>query len=412
MNTIEELKGIGPKTKELFEKINIKTIEDLLYYYPKKYHIIERTNMQNIAEGSKVIIDGIVDGKPTMISLGPKLKKIIIRVSNNRNIYNVQIYNQIYLYHELSIGTKITVIGKYERNRNTITATEIRKGLLPNKPYIESIYHSTSDLNQKTIIKYIQLALKSGVTIKDEIPEYLVKKYHFLNKMESINQIHNPSDILSFKKSVQRLKYEEFYTYLYKIKLLKEKRLHNEKAIIRTINDKKIDKLKKELPFQLTKDQLKTIEEIKKDLSTKIRMNRLIQGDVGSGKTIVAFFATYMNYLSGYQTALMVPTEILASQHFENAKNFFKNINIKIELLTSSTKNKKNIYKAISEGEIDFIIGTQSLIQKKLKYKNLGLIITDEQHRFGVNQREELKNKGIFPDVLSMSATPIPRTYY
>ena len=411
MNSIDKLNGIGPKTKELFKKIHIETIEDLLYYYPSKYHLMQRTDMKNIKDGCKVIVDGIVDGSPIITPLKNKLKKITVRLSNQRNIYNIQIFNQTYLYHELSIGTKITVIGKYERKKNIITASEVRKGLLPSKPYIESIYHSTSNLNQKVITKFIQLALTSGIEIEDNIPEHLSKKYHFLDKMESIRQIHHPSDNLLYKKAVQRLKYEEFFTYLYKIKLLKEKRLHNEKAIIRKIDDKKIEELMKKIPFQLTKDQLKAIEEIKKDLSTQIRMNRLIQGDVGSGKTIIAFFAAYMNFLSGYQTALMVPTEILANQHFKNAIEFFKNNNMNIELLTSNTKNKKKIYQDLLEGKIDFIIGTQSLIQEKLKYKNLGLIITDEQHRFGVNQREELKNKGIMPDVLSMSATPIPRTY-
>ena len=411
MKKIEDLSGIGPKTSQLFKKIGIETIEDLIYYYPRKYQVIKRSDIKYLKEGDKIVMDGIIEGEPISSSLNRNLKKITFRITNEKNIFNVSLFNQTYLYKELSIGTKITVIGKYERNRNNIVASEIRKGLIPPTTKIEPIYATTNNLDRKKIAKYIQLAFQETLDIKDGIPEELIKKYHFKDKIESIKQIHYPTDRINYRKALQRLKYEEFYLYLSRIQRLKEKRLKEEQAIERKIPMNKLANFIKKLPFSLTKDQEQAIEQIKKDMQTKIRMNRLIQGDVGSGKTIVAFIASYMNYLSGYQTALMVPTEILAIQHYQNALELFKNTSINITLLTSTTTSKKKIYKQIERGEINLIIGTQALIQEKLKYNNLGLIITDEQHRFGVHQRESLKNKGIFPDVLSMSATPIPRTY-
>ena len=413
MKYLEEIEGIGPKTKNLLNKLKINTIDDLVTYYPKKYNIIKRSDMKNITNGSKVIIDGIIENQPTTINLSMKLKKIIFRISNKRNIYNIAIYNKLYLTNELKSGTEITIIGKYDKTKNTIVANEVRLGLLPDKISIEPIYPTTSGLNRKLINKFIKEVLNNDYQTFDFIPQPFVEKYNFKDKLWSLKQIHNPEDIISYKRALQRLKYEELFSYLFKINYFKFKNDYNEKAISRKFKQKDIDKFIKNLPFPLTTDQIKTVEEIKEDLSDKKRMNRLVQGDVGSGKTIVAMIASFINNISGYQTALMVPTEILAAQHYEEAKNLFKDYDINICLLTSSTKKreKNSIYKGIENGEIDLIIGTQSLIQEKLIYNNLGLIITDEQHRFGVNQRQELKNKGIFPDILSLSATPIPRTY-
>ena len=413
MKYLEEIEGVGPKTKILLNKLKINTIDDLVTYYPKKYNIIKRSDMKNITNGSKVIIDGIIESQPTIINLSIKLKKIIFRISNKRNIYNIAIYNKLYLTNELKSGTEITIIGKYDKTKNTIIANEVRLGLLPDKISIEPIYPTTSGLNRKLINKFITTVLNDEYEEVDFIPQSLVEKYNFKDKLWSLKQIHNPDDIISYKRALQRLKYEELFSYLFKINYFKIKNSYDEKAISRKFKQKDIGSFIKNLPFPLTTDQIKTVEEIKEDLSNKKRMNRLVQGDVGSGKTIVAMIASYINNLAGYQTALMVPTEILATQHYEEATKLFKDYDINICLLTSSTKTreKNRIYKGIENGEIDLIIGTQSLIQEKLIYNNLGLIITDEQHRFGVNQRQELKNKGIFPDILSLSATPIPRTY-
>jgi ATP-dependent DNA helicase RecG len=413
MRSLEEIEGVGPKTIILLNKLGIETIEDLIHYYPKKYNVIKRSDMNNLTNGDKVIIDGIVEGQPTVINLSIKLKKVIFRISNKRNIYNISAYNQLYLCNELKSGTPITVIGKYDKIKNSIVASEVRLEMLPEKANIEPIYQSTNGLNRKSINKFILNALENYEDIIDYIPKYISNKYNFRNKDWSIREIHNPDDIVSYKRAVQRLKYEELFMYLFKINYFKLRYNNDSKAIKREFDDKKVENFIDYLPFELTTDQITCISEIKDDLRSSRRMNRLVQGDVGSGKTIVAMIAGYINFLAGYQTALMVPTEILATQHYEDALNLFRNTNMKVCLLTSSISNqkKKKIYTDISKGNVDLIIGTQALIQERLTYNNLGLIITDEQHRFGVNQRNELKNKGIFPDILSMSATPIPRTY-
>ena len=243
-----------------------------------------------------------------------------------------------------------------------------------------------------------------------ELPDLI---HNLMNKKSAIKNIHIPEDILLLKKARQRIKYEELFMYVLKINYLKNKINNDNLAIERNIDKEKLDKFIKSLPFELTLDQDKAVNDIINDLSIKKRMNRLLQGDVGSGKTVIALIAVYANYLSKYQSALMAPTEILAVQHYEEAKKIFSKYKLNIALLTSSTSNKdkKTIYEELENGKIDLIIGTQALIQENVKYKKLGLVITDEQHRFGVNQRDTFKGKGISPDVLSMSATPIPRTY-
>ena len=409
MKKLEEITGIGKKTIEQLNKLEIYSIEDLITYYPNKYQIIKRTNMITAPHDSKVIIDGIVENKPTTTVINNNLKKINFRLSTNQNIYNITIFNQIHLYYELKIGTKIIVIGKYNKYSNSITATEIRKGYLNNTSTVESIYSLKNLISTKNFKKIIENTLKEEITIEDYISKELIEKYKFPDKISSIKELHNPTSTINYQKALQRLKYEEIYNYLQKIKNLKQN--NNTKNKIKIVDEQKLKEFINSIPFELTKDQQQSIEEIKKDLTSTKIMNRLVQGDVGSGKTIIAFIASYMNYLAGYQSAMMVPTEILAIQHYKNAIELFKNTNMKIELITSSTKNKKEIYNNLSLGKIDFIIGTQSLIQDSINYHKLGLIITDEQHRFGVNQRKKLKEKGNFPDVLSMSATPIPRTY-
>ena len=261
---------------------------------------------------------------------------------------------------------------------------------------------------------YINMALLMfGKEIKDYIPKQYVEKYNFLNKKTALNIIHNPSTEEKLKEVKIRLKYEELFAFMLKINYLKMENKKNNQGLERKIDKSKLDKFIKKIPFSLTNDQKTAVDDIINDLESKNRMNRLLQGDVGSGKTIVSFIAMVANYLSGYQSALMAPTEILAVQHYNNLKEFLNGTDITVELLTGSTpkKEKQVIYEDLKDGKINIVIGTHALIQEEVTYNNLGLVITDEQHRFGVNQRANLQNKGIKPDVLYMSATPIPRTY-
>ncbi len=410
---LDTISGIGPKTVELFKKLSITTKEELIKFYPYKYEILKKSDFRSLSNGDKIIIDGIIEGQPMLIYLHKNLKKIIFRISTDKTILNVTIYNQTYLYDSLKYGKEVTVIGKFDKVKNTIIASDIRFELLNGTPKIEAKYHTTNGLSSKTIAKFINTAIDGEFDLKSFVPKYIADKYYFDSYKWAIYQIHKPMDVISLKHARQQLKYDELFTYLLKISYMKRKIVEDKFAISRKINKSQINKFIKNLPFELTEDQIKATEEILQDMSKKKRMNRLLQGDVGSGKTVIAFIAIYANYLASYQSAFMAPTEILAKQHYEEALKLFEGIDIKIELLTSSTTKKKKeiILKGLENNEIDLIIGTQSLIQNNVIFNNLALVITDEQHRFGVNQRNNLKEKAISPDVLSMSATPIPRTY-
>ena len=409
---LKDVKGIGTKSLALLNKLNIQKILNLITYYPVSYDILTRSDFDHLDEDMKVIGDGKVESIPLVIRIKTGLNKMNFRLATSDRIFGVSIFNRAFLKQHLGIGTSVIVIGKYDKVKNVITASDIKLGELSTTPKIEPVYHLTSGLTNKSISTYINMAmLQIGKNVVDYIPDYLTEKYNFPSKKMALNIIHNPSSIEKLKEAKIRLKYEELFEFMFKINYLKKE---NTKAngIKRKILKKDLESIVKILPFKLTNDQKNVLEEIRQDLNSEKRMNRLLQGDVGSGKTVVSIIAMYLNYLSGYQSALMVPTEILANQHFQNITNLLKDL-VKVELLTGSTpkKEKTRIYEGLQSGEIGIIVGTHALIQSDVCYKNLGLVVTDEQHRFGVNQRENLKNKGLSPDVLYMSATPIPRTY-
>ena len=411
---LKDVKGVGPKALALLNKINIYTIEDLVTHYPFRYDILERGDLTKTEDQGHIIIDGKVESVPILMRFKAGLNKMNFRLVTASGVVGVSIFNRAFLKNHLQVGTGVTVIGKFDKKKNVITASELKLETLSNKVKIEPVYHATSGLTNKNISTFINMALLFyGKEIPDYIPEEYLSKYNFSNKKTSLNVIHNPSTMEKLKEVTIRLKYEELFAFMFKINYLKLENKKNNKGIAHEIDRSKLDKFIKTIPFELTKDQLKAVDEIVNDLKSSSRMNRLLQGDVGSGKTIVSFIGMYANYLSGYQSALMAPTEILAVQHYNNLKDLLKDTNISIELLTGSTlkKDKQRIYKDLKDGNVDMIIGTHALIQEEVEYHNLGLVITDEQHRFGVNQRANLQNKGIRPDILYMSATPIPRTY-
>ena len=414
MISVEKVKGVGSRTSMLLKKLNINTVDDLVTHYPYRYEFIKRSNLKEKCEDDKVIIDGKVEMIPILVRLKGNLNKMNFRLATStKEIVGVSIFNRAYLKNQLLVGTNITVFGKYEKNKNVILASEIRMGLLPKGEKIEAVYHGTVGLNSKAISSFINTALMEyGNELEDYIPKYLLEKYNFLNKKTALNIIHNPSTKEKLKEASIRLKYEELFVYMAKINYLKLKNKNVKDGIEKDFDKEKLDKVIKSLPYELTVDQKLVLNEILEDLTSKRRMNRLLQGDVGSGKTIISIIAMVANYLSGYQSALMVPTEILATQHYETMKEILKDLNVNIALLTGSLpKNKKDlIHEELKLGKIDMVVGTHALIQEEVVYKNLGLVITDEQHRFGVLQRTSLQNKGIMPDVLYMSATPLPRT--
>ncbi len=411
---LKDVKGIGPKSLSLLNKINIYTVEDLVTHYPFRYEILERCNLNEVEDGGKIIIDGKIESVPILMHFKAGLNKMNFRLVTASGVVGVSIFNRAFLKSQLLVGTGVTVIGKLDKSKNVITASDIKLETLMNKVKIEPVYHCTSGLTNKNMSTYINMALLMfGKEIPDYIPSSYLEKYNFLNKKTSLNIVHNPSTMDKLKEVTIRLKYEELFAFMFKINYLKVQNKKKNNGLTREIDRSKIDKFIKKLSFELTDDQMKAIDEIFSDLESPSRMNRLLQGDVGSGKTIVSFIAMLANYFSGYQSALMAPTEILATQHYKNLVDFINDSDIKIELLTGSTskKDKLRIYSGLKDGSISMVVGTHALIQDDVVYNNLGLVITDEQHRFGVHQRANLQNKGVKPDVLYMSATPIPRTY-
>ena len=413
MDDLNLIKGIGPKTKGYLEKLNIYNVNDLICHFPFRYEILKRSDLFNLRQDDKIIIDGYIDSTPSVFRFKGKMNKMSFRLRTKEAIINVVIFNRAFLKNNLTINKEITVIGKWDLLKNTIVASDIMFGLIGNEIKIEPIYHTVTGLGRKQIINFIDGAFNLNPEIDDYVPDFLASKYNFLDKRESLSILHHPKDINKVKKAMLRLKYEELFMFMLKINFLKSKNNEFKKGQPKEMDKDKIETFIDNLPFKLTRDQLKAVEDIMSDLSSNRVMNRLLQGDVGSGKTVVAVIAMYIMYLNNFQSALMVPTEILAKQHYKNIKELFKGIDINIRLLISSTpKAEKNeIYKELEEGNINIIVGTHAIIQDTVSFSRLGLVITDEQHRFGVKQRNNLRSKGELADILYMSATPIPRTY-
>jgi len=410
MSNLEHLKGVGPKTLSLLNKLNIYDIEDLVTHYPYRYDVLKRSNINELNQDDKIIIDGIVETIPTLYRFKGNMNKMQFTINIGSNILKVVIFNRGFLKPHITISKKVVVIGKLDKKNNTITASDIMLNMDLSVPKIIPFYRTTEGLNKKALHTIINNALDKYL-VTDYTPSYITMGNNFLDKYTALINIHNPSNVELTKKAMLRLKYEELFMFMLKINTLREKNNEYTKGYERNIDKNKIDEFIKELPFELTTDQKKCLDEIISDLNSKKRMNRLLQGDVGSGKTIVALLSIYGMINSGYQCALMAPTEILATQHYDNFKSLLPNMNI--ELLTGSVtkKKKEDINNRLKNNEIDLVIGTHALIVDGVEFNNLGLVITDEQHRFGVNQRNNLKNKGLVPDILYMSATPIPRTY-
>lgn len=406
---LEDIKGIGPKTLKLFQNLNIFTIQDLITYYPYKYKLYHPVTLDNYEENTEVLINGYVASDAKIYYIKRNLNKISFRLNTGTKLINVTIFNRPFIKQHLLLNKYISVIGKYNIKTNTFTASDIK--LTPIiKDEIEPIYHTTQGLKQVNIHKIINNLLEKNIYVPSLIPEEYIKEYSLLDKLTAIKEIHNPTSTNNLKQAEICLKYEELFEYTLKINYLKYLKDKTTTSYIKTFDTSKLDNLISSLPFKLTDSQVNAVEDIKKDFNSPKHMNRLILGDVGSGKTIISFLALYMNYLSGYQGVLMAPTEILIKQHYENIKKILTDLNI--EILTGSTtkKDRDKIIENLKNGQIDILLSTHSVLNDDVVFKNIGLVVTDEQHRFGVNQRKNLQNKGENVDVLYMSATPIPRT--
>lgn len=407
---LEDIKGIGPKSLLALKALNLYTKDDVINYFPYRYNVYTPVKLRECSEGDTCTITGYVESAAKVFFIRKNLNKLSFAFNTGSELVNVTIFNRAYLKPNIRIKSYISVIGKYNRKFNTFMASDIK--LTPiTKTVIEPVYHLNQGIKRSNFKKLVDEILDNTVEIKSNVPDYLIEKYNFINKKEAVTNVHKPKDINSLKKADLHLIYEELFTFMLKVSYLKEKNASDGKFNIKSFDEDKVNNFISSLPFNLTDGQMHAVSDIKGDFLSKKKMNRLILGDVGSGKTIVSFIALYMNMLAGYQGVLMAPTEILAVQHFNNMVGLFGD-KLNIQLLTSSTKKgeRNKILQNLKNGETQVLIGTHSLLNDELVYNNLGLVITDEQHRFGVNQRQTLQEKGKDVDVLYMSATPIPRT--
>lgn len=396
---------------ELLNSMEINSIQDLLTYYPNRYDVI-KTQLPS-DDNDKIIIEGIVIDEPKLFFIRKNMTRMTFKVRSDYCDYTVTIFNRHFLKSQLTLNKVITIIGKSHPGTTSIVATDLKMQPLSEIEGIYPVYSIKKGMTNKSMQGYIKKALKLVENdLIDFIPEEFIHKYHLVYLKEALNEIHFPTSIASLKNAIKYLKYEEFLKF--QLTMFYIKRYHHLEnvGIKKDFDQQLLNEYIYHLPFKLTEDQVKVSKEILNDLKQPIMMDRLVQGDVGSGKTVVASIAIYAAFLANFQSAIMAPTEILASQHFQTLSSLLKNTNIKIGLLTGSlgTKEKREMQRLIALGEIDLVVGTHALIQNNVSFKKLGLVIADEQHRFGVNQRKKLQDKGQRVDLLTMSATPIPRT--
>ncbi|MDD4298791.1 MAG: DEAD/DEAH box helicase, partial [Bacilli bacterium] len=330
MNDLNLIKGIGPKTSLYLSKLDIYSVNDLINHFPFRYEVLSRSDIFSLKQDDKIVIDGFIDSIPNIFRFRGGKNKMSFRLRTGNAIINVIIFNRGFLKPNLTINREITVIGKWDLVKNTVVASDIIFEGLSDQPRIESIYHTTNGLSRKNLRRYIDEALMLKPQIIDYIPQPIALQHKFIDKIKALNIIHRPSNINDLKKAMIRLKYEELFMFMLKVNILKQRNKSKVEGHAKEIRQDKVDSFIKNLPFELTLDQQTAVHDILKDIGSNKVMNRLLQGDVGSGKTVVAVIAIYVMYLNKYQSAMMVPTEILARQHYENIKTLFKDTDINI----------------------------------------------------------------------------------
>lgn len=404
---IKNLHQVGEKTSKILNKLGIFTDDDLINYYPYRYNVYNFSN--ELIDNSTLIINVIIESNPIVSYIKKNFNRLSFRARYNERIFNVVIFNRAYLKTNLTIGKNITIIGKYDFKKNIFTSSDIKFNVTNGQ--IEPVYHLTKGITNNTVSKLIKDNF-NNIYIKDSLPSNIISKYNLLSKKDALYNIHFSNDLKMVHYAKNRLIYEELFDFSFKMNYFKNQNIRKDKEP-KNIDINKINEFKKLLPFSLTTDQDNAYNEIVQDMGSNKKMNRLLLGDVGSGKTVVAVGAIYANYIAGFESTLMAPTEVLATQHYFSIKKILDKFNVAVELITGSMskKEKEAIYKRVQNKEIDLLIGTHSLLNENIIFNNLGLVITDEQHRFGVHQRFTLEDKSKFPDILYLSATPIPRTY-
>ena len=414
---VQYIKGVGETRAKVLNKLGIFTLEDLITYYPRTYEDRSKSKkLEDTIDGEETLIKAYVVSRMNIVTTKNRKMKICkMIVRDDTEACEVVWYNQPYLKQNFHMGEEYNFFGKISKRSGhieMISPVFDKEGIKNNTGKIIPIYPLTYNISQNQIRKVIENGLKLVKdSLEETIPDYILKENNLIDLNSAIRKIHFPENFEEFEKARTRLAFEELLTMQLLLLRLKNKCMQKESGI-QFSKDVKMSDVINTLPFTLTKAQLRALEEIDRDMESDRIMNRLLQGDVGSGKTIVAIIAAYKAVKSGYQMAIMAPTSILATQHLESFSGILEKFGIRCELLISNmqAKKKKEVLEEIENGKIDIVIGTHSILQDNVKFKNLGLVITDEQHRFGVNQRKTIGEKGKNVDKIVMTATPIPRT--
>lgn len=412
---ITSIKGIGAAAKEKFNKLSIFTVGDLLEHYPVNYDLFENIRpIATVEEGETVAIEGVLLRHPETRKVR-SLSMVSCRITDGSSNIYVTWFNMPFLAKQLKMGTHYILRGKVIRKNGFLSMDQptlySRQDFTNRLGKMQPIYSLTAGVSNNQLTKAIGIALKEVENPKEHIPLEIRKQHNLIDYKKALRMIHTPKNMDEMLEARRRIVFDEFFTFSLAIQYMKNNRsITKNKNVMHPV--KECDEILEKLPYQLTNAQMKVWQEIKKDVASDRMMQRLVQGDVGSGKTIVATLALCMAAKNGYQSCLMVPTEVLAKQHYEGIVELLEPLGIKTELLVGSmtAKEKREAYARIAAHESDIVIGTHALIQDKVEYDKLGLVVTDEQHRFGVKQRESLAEKGENPHILVMSATPIPRT--
>lgn len=408
---VSEIKGVGPKSAEKLAELNIHSVDDLINYFPSRYENFEIIPLSELIHEQKATIEGTVLSEAVVSFFGARKSRLVVPIEVDGVVVKGVMFNRHFAKKQLVVGEKVTVTGKWDQHRQQITISHYR--VKPTDTFeIEPVYSLGKTISPYQFRKIMREALDQfGDQVEDYLPTNYKQSYKLVNRPFALEHIHFPKDANHLKQARRRLIYDEFLIFQLKMQVYKKINRDHSNGHKKDYDSQKLGEFIDRLPFQLTDAQTESLEEILNDLKSPYRMHRLLQGDVGSGKTIVAAIALYANILAGAQGALMVPTEILAEQHYQSLSTLFEDI-MNVELLTGSVKGKERerILSSIQANEIDLVIGTHALIQDDVHFSKLGLVIVDEQHRFGVKQRKILREKGMDPDVLFMTATPIPRT--
>lgn len=403
------LPGIGPKSAEKYKKLGIETVEDLLLYFPFRYEDFKSKNVLDLEDGEKAVVSGIVATPANVQYYGYKRNRLRFTIKQGELVLAVSFFNQSYLADKVELGQTVAVFGKWDKAKGALTGMKL---LAQVEDDLQPVYRLSQGVSQSALVKVIKTAFEAGLDnlLEENLPQILMDKYHLLSRRQAVRAMHFPKDLEEYKQALRRVKFEELLFFQLQLQVLKEENRSVGQGIVLDWDKKKLKDLQANLPFALTEAQERSLNEILADMRSPYHMNRLLQGDVGSGKTVVAGLAMYAAVTAGKQAALMVPTEILAEQHLQSLTSLFPSL--RILLLTGSLKaaERRERLELVQTGQVDLIVGTHALIQEGVHFHDLGLVIIDEQHRFGVAQRRILREKGQNPDVLMMTATPIPRT--